>query len=237
MTPQFDFDLFMINAYIRSVFSIVFILIIFILAFAISFHMILRSTSYFDNVFFTFMTTIIIMLGDYDYPDNFKSVPYPVLSNMLLICYISVIYLLFANFFSGSHTEKWERSKSQTQLYKIKMKIHNILKFEILLKNIIKLIGYSTETDLVEMKNCVFLNKYGSKICKVECDEKISELQKSNQKLEDLLHKKSNSGIKRDTDIAKSDTDDKISELQKSVYKLESLLQRQMDWLKNELKN
>ncbi|XP_047738403.1 uncharacterized protein LOC108665308 isoform X2 [Hyalella azteca] len=96
-------------------------LFLFLLAFAVSFHFIFLDNTTLGYIPYSYVKTITLMLGEFDYDDTFaynntKGSSYPHLSNMLLVVFILCIIGIVLNCVSGGVTKKIDELRKKEQV-------------------------------------------------------------------------------------------------------------------------
>ena len=138
LMPTFNFYLFLLGDYDKSIFAGFFMILLQIFSFSMLFKMLMRScTKFFESNLLSFMRTFTLLIGDYNYTDSFDTIPYPYIINFLLFLFILVVGY-FGIIMNNAQSEKSDQSKKQSKNKSFLNHVNLVLAWESFLQRLFR---------------------------------------------------------------------------------------------------
>ncbi|XP_066951014.1 transient receptor potential cation channel subfamily A member 1 homolog isoform X3 [Macrobrachium rosenbergii] len=132
--PAFGLYLIILNDFMMTMLKLAFFFFLQVVAFSVAFQMLLRDHFVFSNYARSTMKILTMIMGDLSYDDHFsnkeKPLHYPLLSHLLLICFLGIIGVITLNLISNFSNEELDKAKKQTKLITLSRQVTMILEME-----------------------------------------------------------------------------------------------------------
>nr|XP_045619763.1 transient receptor potential cation channel subfamily A member 1 homolog isoform X2 [Procambarus clarkii] len=134
MMPQFGVYLFILNDFLKTILKLFGLMFLQVVAFTFAFHMLMRGNYAFNNFPRAIMKILTMMLGDLSYDDHFSNtespLPYPTISNLLLLCFLAVMVIGMINLVTNLPQGELEKAKDEAQLINLSSRVNLLLAIE-----------------------------------------------------------------------------------------------------------
>ncbi|XP_068228794.1 transient receptor potential cation channel subfamily A member 1 homolog [Palaemon carinicauda] len=132
--PSFGRYLIILSDFMTTMLKLAVFLLLQVIAFSVAFQMLLRDRFVFSNYPRTTVKILTMIMGDLSYDDHFSNqgspLHYPLLSHLLLICFLGIIGVIMLNLISNFSQEELDKAKKQTKLITLSRHVEMILEME-----------------------------------------------------------------------------------------------------------
>ncbi|XP_064114537.1 transient receptor potential cation channel subfamily A member 1 homolog [Macrobrachium nipponense] len=132
--PAFGLYLIILNDFMMTMLKLAFFFFLQVIAFSVAFQMLLRDHFVFSNYARSLMKILTMVMGDLSYDDHFSNkerpLHYPLLSHLLLICFLGIIGVITLNLISNFSNDELDKAKKETKLVTLSHQVTMILEME-----------------------------------------------------------------------------------------------------------
>ncbi|XP_042219388.1 transient receptor potential cation channel subfamily A member 1 homolog [Homarus americanus] len=133
LLPQFSVYLFIVNDFLKTILKLFGLLLLQVVAFTFAFQMLMRGKYAFSKFSRAIMKILTMMVGDLGYEENFgntESLPYPIMSSLLLLCFLGIMVIGMINIVTNLPQGEMEKAKDQAQLINLSVRVSLIITIE-----------------------------------------------------------------------------------------------------------
>ena len=138
--PLFGIFILMFNDILKSVAKFAVILVIFIVAFGLAFHILFINQQAFDSTFYSLLKTYVMMIGEYEFEgiitehddpeasesDNIKeaaNLPFPVYSSLIFTAFVMVMSIIIMNLMVGLAVDDIAEIQANAEFQKLSLNV------------------------------------------------------------------------------------------------------------------